>query len=123
MRSACGKVGGGERQRAGVGEGAQRLGLDAMDELAARQRIELLERRRLGARREALDGGEEEAIRAGGEVLQRRRRVGPRGEALLGEQSSAVGGRGRDQAVERATSCLRLPARVAGAQRAPEVRH
>ena len=68
-----GQPGDGDGQRAGVGQRPQRLGLHAVGELAARQRVELLERRDLAARFEAQDRGEKEAIGAGGEVLQRRR--------------------------------------------------
>ena len=74
---------------------AQELGLDLVEQAAAGQRIEALQRRRLLERRQAVDGGELELVRAGGEALQRGERVRPRGEALRRRAPGASGRRTR----------------------------
>jgi hypothetical protein len=59
-----------ERQRAGLAKRPHRLGLDAVHQLAARQRVEPLEGCDFSARREPLNGGEKEAVGTDGELFE-----------------------------------------------------
>src|SRR5439155_13038586 len=106
-------------QEALVAEERQRLELHVVDERAARQWIEHLERHRLLTRRQAVDRLQEEAVRTDGEVLERGGREGARTRLVAGEG----GARQRvriDEAVRRRPALE--PAPAARTQRACEVR-
>ena len=72
---------------------ARRTRLDLVEEAAARQRIEPLQRLRLLQRREPVDRRQQELVRAGREALQRRQRVRPRAEPLRRERRDGTPGR------------------------------
>ena len=93
--------------------------LHLVDERPALQRVELLDRLRLFARRELCRALQEEPVRARGEVLERGRRERARVEAVRRERGSASSV-GIDQAVGRLPRLE--PAPRAEAQRAREVR-
>ena len=71
-----------DRKLAVLLQHAQELGLDGVEQAAARQRIEVLQRRRLLQGREPVDRREQELVRTGREALQRGHRIGPHGETL-----------------------------------------
>ena len=68
----------------------QRRRLHLMEQVAARQRIHLLQRRRRFERRQPVDRGHQELVRARGVPLQRGQRVGPRAEPLRAASAARV---------------------------------
>ena len=79
---AAGSVSGRQRQQAVGLQPAQRGRLHLVEQIAARQRIHLLQRRRRFERREPIDRRHQELIRARGIPLQRGQRIRPRAQAL-----------------------------------------
>ena len=69
------------REQASLPQTREQLELDVVDERSALQRIELVDRLRHLARRETVDGLEEEPVGAAGVVLERGRRVAARRRA------------------------------------------
>ena len=124
------------------GERAHRIGLHPVEQVAARRRVELSDRRHLGARLEPADGRQEELVRARRELLERRGRVGPRREPGGGQRLAdafrhahhAVGRReagmpARPPRPERARQTVvqleevaGAPARLAAREQAPQRR-
>src|SRR5207247_6470184 len=92
--------------------------LDLVEERAARERVERLERHRLLARLEPHDRLEKEAVRADGEVLEGGRREGPRGELMIGQRPAGEVV-GVDEPVRRGPAPE--PAPAAGADGRPVV--
>ena len=65
------------------------LGLDLVEQRAARQRIELLQRLGILRRLETVDRRQQELIRTGGELLQRRQRIRTRRQPLARRASAS----------------------------------
>src|SRR5207247_5139361 len=79
-----------ERQPAVVAQRGEDVELHLVEERSARQWIDGLERLRFLARLEAVDGLEQEAVRAGGEVLERGGRERARPHAVARERRARL---------------------------------
>ena len=85
-----------QRQQAIGLQSAKRGRLHLVKQVAARQRIHFLERRRRFERGEAIDRRHQELIRARRVALQRGQRIRPRAEALRGQRGACGIGRSHD---------------------------
>ena len=106
-------------EQARVAQRAEQLELHRVHERAALERVELLDRLGLLARRELPDRLQEEAVRAQRIMLERGRGVAARGERVRRERAPARVDRLHEPV--RGCPARDVPAPRAEAQRAPEV--